>query len=229
MTTKKQISPKTKIAVFDFDGTISLANAGGNCWFYIWEKIGACEQDEYYANMFYSGQITDEEWSKLVIDEYRKRGVTKKLVESVAENLCVRKGTKQTFEELKKRNIKIFIISGGIKQIVERCVRDFRDLIDEIVCEELLFDKDGLVCGSIKANFDTERKEKYIFELAKRFKVSPSEIFFMGNGNNDESVHLSGATTLCINPHKTNPYDKNCWDFYIENLTNFKQILPFVK
>ena len=39
---------KTKVIVFDFDGTISKVDKGFNCWNAVWKKLNALEVDEKY-------------------------------------------------------------------------------------------------------------------------------------------------------------------------------------
>ncbi len=228
IVSKKGWNMKTKIAVFDFDGTLTKSKAGGNCWRYVWEKIGKTNRDEELYDQFARGDFDTAEWTARVIAEYRQNGVTKNVVDEIGSKLVLREGVEEVFSFLKANNVKIYIFSGGIKGMIESCLGNNLRFVDGVECEDLIYDENGLVYGTASPEFDTENKYFFIQELVKRLKVAPDEIFFMGNGRNDETAHRSGARTLCVNPDKTNPYDKNCWDFYIENIENMQQILPFI-
>lgn len=43
------------------------------------------------------------------------------------------------------------------------------------------------------------------------------------------TAHAAGVSTLCVNPDKTDPYNKDYWDNYIENIENLQEILGFVQ
>lgn len=220
---------QTKLVVFDFDGTLTTTKAGGNSWRHVWEEIGKVELDDFYYNEYMSGKFDSRGWSDRVIEEFRKSGVNQQLLNRVADKMSIRDGIEETFAYLKSHGVKIYVFSGGIKQLLNACLKHAMPYIDGVECEEFVFDKDGFVCDSVKTEHDTEDKRQFVLELAEQLGIKPSEIFFMGNGVNDEKVHQTGATTLCVNPDKTDPHNKNCWDYYIEDIKNLKEILQYIK
>ncbi len=220
---------KTQLAIFDFDGTLTTSGANWNCWRYIWEKIGKEERDDELYDQFLQGRFGPDEWTEKAIVEFRESGVTKEMLSEISQKIHLREGVKETFEWLKAHGIRIYIFSGGIKELIHQCLGPVKDLVDEIECDDLSFGQDGIVDGSIKASHDTTYKFHFVKELSESLKIEPEKIFFMGNGENDESVHKTGATTLCVNPTRTNPHDKNCWDFYIEDIQDLREIIPYIK
>jgi len=90
-------------------------------------------------------------------------------------------------------------------------------------------DENGVVKKVIQLSHNIENKYEYLTFLENQYNISGNKIFFMGNADNDESAHGAGVKTLCVNPDKTNPYDKNYWDYYIEDIQNLQEILPFIE
>ena len=52
---------------------------------------------------------------------------------------------------------------------------------------------------------------------------------FVGNGANDQTVYLSGARTLCINPDDADYKNSKYWNFYIEKCENLFEITEFLE
>jgi phosphoglycolate phosphatase-like HAD superfamily hydrolase len=64
--------------------------------------------------------------------------------------------------------------------------------------------------------------------LIKELDVSPLDVLFIGNSSNDELAGQSGARTLCVNPHFTDPATNIQWSYAIRKMENLGEILPFV-
>ena len=220
---------KTKLAIFDFDGTLTNSKAGGNCWRYIWERINKPDIDDKLYNDFLSKKINYFEWADLVTEEYRKSGVDSKMLKEISNTIQLREGVKEAFAILKSEGVKVYILSGGIKNIVEDCLKECLPYIEKVEAQSFELDENGIVKKVVQLSHDIENKFEYITLLKEQFGLDGKDIFFMGNADNDESAHGAGVRTLCVNPDRTNPYDKNIWDFYIENIQNMKEILPFVE
>jgi len=59
--------------------------------------------------------------------------------------------------------------------------------------------------------------------------LSELDVLFVGNSLNDIYASRSGARTLCVNPHLTNPEIEEHWTYCIPEMRNLKQILQHVK
>ena len=59
----------------------------------------------------------------------------------------------------------------------------------------------------------------------KKHHLNSSEMFFVGNGDNDEWAHKSGCKTICIYPENTDHTDRVKWKSSIPVCTNLTQIL----
>lgn len=225
MTKRKYL---TKAVIFDFDGTLTMSKGNSNCWRYIWEEIGKVDIDDSLVQKYLSGEIDMDEWTSRVLQYYRQFGVSREILNSASSHITVRDGVFDVFSFLHKQKIKIFICSGGLKQIVENCLGDNLSFVDGIECDEFAFDERGSVTDIIRTKFDMMDKQHFICDLCAKLQISPSELVFVGNGINDETAHNSGAKTICINPNSTNPNDKNLWDIYIEDIKNLSEILDYI-
>ena len=59
-------------------------------------------------------------------------------------------------------------------------------------------------------------------------KITPNEVCFVGNSLNDEFVYLSGARTICINPHETKTDDSTIWN-EIVNVDDLRDLIPIIE
>ena len=46
---------KTKIVIFDYDGTLTKSEKGTNTWFNMWKALDDLETDEKFYSMFKKG------------------------------------------------------------------------------------------------------------------------------------------------------------------------------
>ena len=96
------------------------------------------------------------------------------------------------------------------------------------------FTKNNFDISKIKKDDDVKRLLDYVVAtireaLQRKTNTDPKEITFIGNGDNDEYVYLSGCHTICINPHKkTNYSNSTIWHKVINDSTNMKDILPYL-
>ena len=219
-----------KAVIFDFDGTLTKTKKGSNCWYKIWEYIDDLEYDSYLYNKFKNKEISDTQWFKLIFERYKEKNVQKKYLENIALKIKLLPGTYKTLEQLYKNGIKIFILSGGVRQIIESVLNREKILpfVTSLESYDLIFDKNGkLYDFKFPCLHNLENKNEYIDFIKKQYHFSKDEILFVGNGANDEKAYLSGAKTLCINPDDTDINNKTIWHNSIKNCKNLLEILKY--
>ena len=109
-----------KIVVFDYDGTLTLTAKGTSSWSRTWAKIGQEELDYKLFNMFRNNEITDKEWMDEIVANYKKYNVNRKMFQELASETTLIKDIAEVFKKLKENNIKIYILSAGIKNIIDK-------------------------------------------------------------------------------------------------------------
>jgi phosphoglycolate phosphatase-like HAD superfamily hydrolase len=105
---------------------------------------------------------------------------------------------------------------------------DLYDVFDEVHANDLVFDKKGSLRHIRGTAYDFEGKAEFIKGVIGRQEVSPLEVLFVGNSVNDVWASRSGAATLCVNPHFTNPNDVRHWSYCVRSMKDLREILPFV-
>lgn len=223
----KRTNPQ--IVVFDFDGTIVEARSIRTTWQLLWTKLGYTLFDcAKYHEQFIANKITHQEWCDITAKHFKERGLSAQLVIDVASQIRTIKGLAETLAALRKSNIKVFILSGSIKQIIDTVLFEYKEFIYDISANNFVFDSFGNLMRIEGTKFDFDGKADYIRKISKECNVSPSNVLFVGNSFNDAHVYTSGARTLCINPVHTNPNNKLYWHDCIYESDNLCDILEYV-
>lgn len=219
----------TQIVVFDFDGTLTSRKTAKTTWETLWTglgyDIGLCKQ---FHHQYDQHKISHEEWCKITEENFRARKLNKTSVNEIASNICLIQGIKDTFNELSRRNIKIFIVSGSIKTIISAALSNLCEYVEQINANEFCFDNNGYLTKIIGTKYDFEGKAAFINEIAFRYEISEHDILFVGNSINDRFAYISGAQTLCINPRLTDPTNRTVWNYCIPFCENLTDILQFI-
>ena len=219
---------KTKVVVFDFDGTLSKRGDKINSWAKVWAALNDEETDYKYYKMFKNGEIDDEQWDKLVEKRFFELGLKEKMLDGIAEKIQLIPGLDDTFKILKNNHIKIYVLSGGVKNLIVTALKPYEELITNIEGRWFSF-QNGNFAGFDDMDKRLDEKHNYINYLKEKHGIKGEEVLFVGNGANDQTVYLSGARTLCINPDDADYKNKKYWDFYIENCENLTEIIPFLE
>ena len=150
------------------------------------------------------------------------------MLDNLADNIKTINGLDATLKTLKANGYSLYIISGNIKQVIEKVLGDKVQYFDTINANKMQFDKYGKVVYIEGTNYDFEGKARFIEEFKEKTNSSAKDLIFVGNGDNDEWAHLSGCKTICINPDNTDFSNKTKWHICQPNVTNLTQILPFL-
>ena len=153
----------------------------------------------------------------------------KNILYEIAEKIKLIEGVEKTFSALRDKDIKIFIVSGSIKLIIQTVLGSLNEYVDSIRANVFDFDDKNYLTRIVGTKYDFEGKAEYIRIIADDLQISPKDILFVGNSRNDQFVHKSGARTLCINPSLTDMTNTTIWDDYIETCENLTEILNYIK
>lgn len=220
---------KTQVVVFDFDGTLTSTKSTQTTWETIWVNLGyditVCQS---LHQRYDRKELSHEEWCNITEEKFKERNLDKSTVEKIAKQIHLLPGVRQTFQELKQKDIKIYIISGSIHHIIRVALGSLTQFIDSIKANEFRFDEQGLLTQIIGTDYDFEGKASFISKIASELRISPKDILFVGNSVNDRFAFTSGARTLCINPKLTDPSNVEIWNDCIQTCNNLKEILKFL-
>ena len=219
---------KTKVIIFDFDGTLNKPNKLPNSWARIWDKIGCAQEDDRLYNLYANGELSYIEWCKKVIEVYKKENVSKEMLNDISKDTELIDGVKDLFSLCNKNDIKIIILSGGIKNIIEYCLKDILHLVSHIEANELVY-KDDKLKDITFTNSGVEDKSFFINKLMKENNLNKENIVFVGNASNDEDVYKAHIKTICINPYDAHFDNKKIWTHYIKECKNILDIWKFIE
>lgn len=222
-------SGKTKAVVFDFGGTLTRPTFRESTWERIWQSVGYTLQDAAKLHHeFSAGKITHKEWCDQTRDSLRIRGFSRDHFEEVIKGVEPIDGLAETFENLRSRKIRIHIVSGSLRAIIERVIDKSFKHVDSVTCNDFEFDANGVISRVIGHDYDFEGKANFIRRVAADLHCHPIEVLFVGNSLNDEKAANSGARTLCVNPKHTHHYVSSMWNNTIRDMKNLKEILDYV-
>lgn len=216
----------TKVVIFDYDGTLTVTNKGGNSWADIWTEVNAKDIDDYYYQKYLNHEYTYKEWLSIVIKEWERLKVSSEMIDKISKKSKLVKDVDETLKILKDNNVSVYVLSGGVRNIAKNVLKDIFHYFKSVEAYELSFDEFGYVNGVIYPNHNPENKQEFINMVIKDENVEPNQVLFVGNGKNDETACLTGVNTLCFNPDGANYLDKSIWHNYIES-ESLKDILKF--
>lgn len=228
-TNEVQPTGKTRAVIFDFDGTLTSGKTIRTTWESIWSSLDydvKCCQELHLR--FNRNEITHAEWCKLTEQCFRKRNLHREMVDKIASGIHLLKGVKATFQELQKRDIKIYIVSGSILSVIRSVLGSNYQYIDGIKANQFRYNESGFLTEIIGTKYDFEGKASFISEVAAELKISTKDILFVGDSINDQFAYISGAKTLCINPKLTDITNRTIWNDCIPICRDLREILPYV-
>lgn len=215
--------------IFDFDGTLTKSKSR-TTWESLWEMLGYDVQECQSLHQQYDkGDFSHQEWCNKTAEKFIAKNLTRQEVLKLANNIKLIKGCKKTLQIIKERNIKLYIVSGSIMDIIENVLGNCHSFFSEIKANEFVFDMHTSILHKIiGTEYDFEGKANYIKHISERLEIPTSDILFIGNSNNDTWAYQSGAKTLCINPTHTNYHDDTVWHNTIVECNDLSQILKFI-
>jgi len=220
-----------KAIFFDFDGTLTKHEE--YTWRIIWKKCGqGIGENSVYINLynkFKNKEISYQKWCDLSCDVYKKCGFCKSDLIEISKKIKLMEGIEEFLKSLKEKGYSLHIVSGNIIQVVKYGLGKLRKYFDSINGNSFQFDKNGLIKKIKGTKYDCEGKAQFIEEYKAKTNSRADELYFIGNGANDEWAYLSGCKTICLNPDDTNADDSNKWHIVRENIKNLTEILSDIK
>lgn len=217
---------KTKVVVFDFDGTLTHGKLNQTIWENIWISLGYCITECQDLQLrFIRGDISHEEWCQITEHKFIERRLHKSSVDGIAQKIKLLPGVKETFAMLEKKEIKIYIVSGSIFDVIKKVLgNSVYHYVDGIKANHFFYSDNGILSKIVGTKYDFEGKADFIREISTELQISTKDILFVGNSFNDRFAYLSGARTLCINPKETDPTDLVVWNGCIKQCRNLRDI-----
>jgi HAD superfamily phosphoserine phosphatase-like hydrolase len=200
-----------KLAAFDFDGTLLRGKQFGFSWEMIWKSLGFNARIQQDLKREYRQQTAADPSRQARVMAYRKwcehactcfqtRGLTREQLTQLVAPLTLTKNCREALTALREAGVVVAIISGGVSTFVEDTFPDYRDYVDFLFMNELLFGDDGKLTGVRASEFDFQGKAEALQLVCDRVGCAPAEAIFVGDHFNDESVMLKVGKAIAYPP-----------------------------
>lgn len=218
-----------KTIIFDFDGTLTEKHK--NVWRFLWQELGFdTTKNSAYATLytlFIRNKITHHKWCDLTCYFFQKKKMNKVLLDKAIEHTPLLPDCLEFLKILKEQGYDLHIVSGCISDVINGVLNNGAQYITKINANEMIFDKNNNLQYIKGTPYDYEGKALYIQKLINEKGIAPSDILFIGNGDNDEFVHQTGCHTLCINAETKNANNTTIWNNSIET-NSLKDLIPLI-
>lgn len=204
-----------RLVIFDLDGTLTPVES---LWQYLHENFGTWEQGKATALKYERGEISYKQWAES--DAGYWIGVSLSKITKVLDEIPYRKGAREVFEELRRRQIRTAIVSAGLSFLTDKIAKEFE--ADAAVSNELEAN-DGVLTGRIKVRVAVNNKREIIEQIASSFRVALQEVALVG----DQAFDLSQPACLKIAFKPKNDIARRQADFVVED-DDLTQVLQYL-
>lgn len=224
----------TKTLVLDFDGTLTIrSNDDMTTWERLWVSVGYTIDDcsELARKYVKNGKVNPEDhrlWCSDTCKKFKERGFSKNHLLQAAKNIKLVPKVNEVLIRLHSEGVSLFLLSGSIRDVIREVLGSLYELFDEVHANNLIFDSAEQLTDIRGTYYDFEGKGEFIKKIIEKQDISPLEVLFVGNSLNDIWACNSGARTLCVNPHFTNPNDTRYWTYCLRKMEDFSLILPYL-
>ena len=157
--------------------------------------------------------------------------MNREMLSTIAASMKVMDGLKAMLDALKQHEVKLYIVSGSIRSIIDDVLNKYLGDLDyyftDIRANQLKFSStDGSLDEIVGTEFDFWGKARYVKDkVIHKNKFHPFEVWYVGNSHNDKFVACSGARTLCINPNNVDIHTRGLWTRVESDVTDITKIL----
>jgi phosphoserine phosphatase len=187
-----------KVAAFDLDGTLLRGKDFHFSWEFVWRGLKFGKAIDKALKGTYRQQSTGatrevrvkayREWCEKACEHFKTRGLTRDQLRTFAKPLTLTLNCREAMKKLRDEGLVIGIVSGGISAVLEDIFPDFRDYVDFVFINELLFTASGALEGVRASAYDFEGKAEALDVICRRAHCDTSEAVFIGDHYNDESA-----------------------------------------
>jgi len=208
---------KPKLVVFDVDGTLTKFVSS---WQFLHEKLGTWNRGKQYAEQFFQGAITYEDWARL--DASLWRGLPLKRVQEIVDGMPYTDGAREVLTLLRGGGLKVVLISAGLSFVTERIEREIG--VDASLANELKVEN-GFLTGKVKVNVSVHNKDMVLLRMLKSFNLRVDECAAVGDDETLIPLFEKVGLSIAFNPRSWIVEERA--DFVVKS-EDLREVLPFL-
>lgn len=190
--------PKYKLACFDVDGTLIDNVVFSWQVFHDYFQTDRHKRDDA-RKKFFNGEITYRQWAEHDIELWKGRNAKKDDFLKAMSHLKLMKGAMETLNKLKKKGLKLAIISGSLNIMLEKFIPNYEEFFDDVFLSRIYFDTQGNISKVEATEFDMDGKALALKKIAEREKISLKECVFVGDYLNDMKIMQEAGLGIAFN------------------------------
>ncbi len=183
---------KLRLVVFDVDGTLTKVVSS---WQFLHERLGTWDKGKQYAEQFFRGVITYEDWARL--DASLWRGLKIGRVRQIVDSIPYTNGAQDVIATLRGNGFKVVLLSAGLSLVTERIEREIR--LDGSLANELKVEN-GLLTGEVKVNVSVDNKDTVLLRMLKKFNLGIDECAAVGDDETLIPLFEEVSISIAFNP-----------------------------
>lgn len=203
------------MVVFDLDGTLTPVDS---LWRYLHEALGTWDHGRTAAQRYRNGEISYREWAES--DAKFWAGAPLPRVERILEDIPYRKGARDVFENLKKRGVRVVILSAGLSLLAEKAAKE---LGADLALANELGAYDGRLTGEITVKVAVDNKDEIVRQLASTLEIPLRDVALIG----DRGMDLANEECLKIAFMPKDDAARREADFIVED-GDIRSVLQYI-
>jgi HAD superfamily phosphoserine phosphatase-like hydrolase len=200
-----------KVVVFDLDGTLLRGPAFDFSWEAIWEGLGFARGIQSELKREYRRRTNADSskaarikayqaWCDSAVEYFKSRTLTRGQLRELSRVATLTNNCREALEHLRAEGLVLAIVSGGVNTFLEDLFPDFREYLDFVFINELVFANDERLEGVRATAYDFQGKADALELVCKRSGCSASETVFVGDHFNDEAIMLKAGRAIAYPP-----------------------------
>lgn len=209
-----------KLVCFDVDETL----VDGTSWFLLTKGLGCSLQKHIdIFNRARKGEISFIEGERMLTRMYQESGnATRKFIRNLFSEIKPKPEVGKIISYLKKKNYKIYLISGAIDIYVEKIAKKLE--VDGFYANSSLgFTENGFLEKIYYRDNQGEVKVEQLNKLIRKLGISMNDVVFVGDSDNDVEVFKKTGHGVAVEP-SSQKLKSVAWKV-IDSLEQIKEIL----
>ena len=149
-----------------------------------------------HRKLFSQGKITYQDWADLDVGLWRNTPLEK--LTSIIQKINVRPYIEEVVRELKKRNLKLLILSSGLSFFAERLKTQFN--FDYAIANTPVVGSDGRLTGKSRSRVGYDDKPWVLQKFIKGLDLTLKDCIAVADGENDISLLKEVGFSIAFNP-----------------------------